>query len=113
MMRLVLTSYQIIHNPGVVPDSRYNSTDVDITVIFEETYAMWQTRGASLLELPKTRGAYSIMVNSLPTMNNGTLSDFVSNISAVAKYVFVTTLNVDIYNSFAPDWFDFVGQVSG
>ncbi|KID81643.1 spherulin 4-like cell surface protein [Metarhizium guizhouense ARSEF 977] len=101
----------IIHNPGVIPDARFNGSDVDITVVFEETYDKWQDRSRSLAALPPTRGAYSIMVNTVPTMSNGTLSQFVNSLSDLAKYVFITSLSVDFYNSFANDWLDFVGQV--
>ncbi|KAG8407891.1 hypothetical protein J3458_020201 [Metarhizium acridum] len=101
----------IIHNPGVIPDARFNSSDVDITVVFEETFAKWQDRSTSLAALPKTRGAYSIMVNTVPAMNNGTMGQFVNSLSDLAKYVFITSLSVDFYNSFANDWLDFVGQV--
>ncbi|KID95492.1 spherulin 4-like cell surface protein, partial [Metarhizium majus ARSEF 297] len=101
----------IIHNPGVIPDARFNGSDVDITVVFEETYDKWQDRSRSLAALPPTRGAYSVMVNTVPTMSNGTLSQFVNSLSDLAKYVFITSLSVDFYNSFANDWLDFVGQV--
>ncbi|EFY94704.1 spherulation-specific family 4 protein [Metarhizium robertsii] len=101
----------IIHNPGVIPDARFNGSDVDVTVVFEETYDKWQDRSRSLAALPKTRGAYSVMVNTVPTMSNGTLSQFVNSLSDLAKYVFITSLSVDFYNSFANDWLDFVGQV--
>ncbi|KID74995.1 uncharacterized protein G6M90_00g055870 [Metarhizium brunneum] len=101
----------IIHNPGVIPDARFNGSDVDITVVFEETYDKWQVRSTSLAALPRTRGAYSVMVNTVPTMSNGTLSQFVNELSDLAKYVFITSLSVDFYNSFANDWLDFVGQV--
>ncbi|KAK8927795.1 Spherulin-4 [Metarhizium anisopliae] len=101
----------IIHNPGVIPDARFNGSDVDVTVVFEETYDKWQDRSRSLAALPKTRGAYSVMVNTVPTMSNGTLSEFVNSLSDLAKYVFITSLSVDFYNSFANDWLDFVGQV--
>ncbi|TWU71438.1 hypothetical protein ED733_002676 [Metarhizium rileyi] len=102
----------IIHNPGVVPDSRFNSTDVDMTVIFEESYAKWQDQDQTkpLDLLPKTRGAYSIMIHSMPAMSNSTMGQFVDKVAGLAKNVFLTSLHVDFYNSFATDWLDFVGQ---
>ncbi|KAG8416988.1 hypothetical protein J3459_013041 [Metarhizium acridum] len=51
------------------------------------------------------------MVNTVPAMNNGTMGQFVNSLSDLAKYVFITSLSVDFYNSFANDWLDFVGQV--
>ncbi|KHN97554.1 spherulin 4-like cell surface protein [Metarhizium album ARSEF 1941] len=101
----------VIHNPGVIPDARFNSSDVGVTVVFEETFARWQDQNTRLAALPKTRAAYSIMISAAPAMTNGTMSEFVSTLSDLAKYIFVTSLGEDMYKSFAGDWLDFVGQV--
>lgn len=108
---LWLTVAKIIHNPGTVPDPQFNATHPDITVVFEDTYDAWQQKEAQVEALPKTRSAYSLMINSAPEMNNGTLGPFLSSLSDVAEYLFLTTQEQNYYESFADDWLEFVGQM--
>ncbi|KAH8647894.1 spherulin 4-like cell surface protein [Xylariales sp. PMI_506] len=106
----ILGSKTVIHNPGVIPDSRYNDTNLDITVIFEQTYTEWQNKSVSVEALPATRGAYSIMVNSVPTMDNSTMSTYVDELSDLGEYLFITSNTENIYETFATDWLQFIGQ---
>lgn len=41
-------------------------------------------------------------------MSNTTLADFVAGMSQRAKYLFVTDLDTDFYESFGPDWETFM-----
>ncbi|EAW24740.1 spherulation-specific family 4 protein [Aspergillus fischeri NRRL 181] len=93
----------VIHNPGAIPDSRYSNIDgTDVTVVFEQSYQEYQTKHASLMALPANRTAYSYMIHSVPSMNNGTLRGLVQDLSERAEYVFLTTLSQNFYESFDP-----------
>lgn len=93
----------MIHNPGAIPDSRYRNIDgTDVTVVFEQSYQEYQIKHASLMALPANRTAYSYMVYSVPSMNNGTLRSLVQDLSERAEYLFLTTLSQNFYESFDP-----------
>ncbi|RHZ70747.1 hypothetical protein CDV55_108238 [Aspergillus turcosus] len=93
----------VIHNPGAIPDSRYSNIDgTDVTVVFEQSYQEYQTKHASLMALPANRTAYSYMIHSVPSMNNGTLRNLVDDLSDRAEYLFLTTLSQSFYESFDP-----------
>lgn len=111
MLTISVRATQIIHNPGVIPDSRYNDSNTDITVVFEESYPVYQDKLASLNALPKLRSSYSFMINSVPTMDNAHLQDFVSQLSELAEYLFITNNSQDFYESFADDWANFTAAV--
>jgi hypothetical protein len=109
------TTEQVVRNPGVVPDSRFASANTDITVVFEESWQVWQARNASVASLPRARHAYSLMLNSVPvdTMSNATLGGLLNNMSSTAEYLFVTSKTENFYESFQPDWLRFVGLSPG
>ncbi|GIJ81652.1 hypothetical protein Asppvi_000151 [Aspergillus pseudoviridinutans] len=93
----------VIHNPGAIPDSRYsNINGTDVTVVFEQSYQEYQTKHANLQALPANRTAYSYMIHSVPSMNNGTLRGLVQDLSEVAEYLYLTTLSQNFYESFDP-----------
>ena len=102
---------QIIHNPGTIPDPRYADANTDITVVFEESYPVFQTRVASLKALPKDRAGYCYMINNVPAMSRSSLQKFVDQLSERAKYLFVTNLDRDFYESFGPQWANFTEVV--
>jgi Spherulation-specific family 4 len=102
---------KIVHNPGTIPDPRFNETRPDITVVFEHDYKSWQGQREAVAALPLARSTRSLMINSLPVMEKGALKDFIGSLSEIAEHLFITTSDVDFYESFASGWLDFIGQV--
>ncbi|KAJ5261172.1 spherulin 4-like cell surface protein [Penicillium angulare] len=93
----------IIHNPGTIPDSRYNDTTTDITVVFEQSYSYYETQVNALDDLSTSRrGNYSYMLHSMPTMSNNTMKNFIDDLSDRAEYLFLTTLEANYYEKFDP-----------
>ncbi|ORY18989.1 spherulin 4-like cell surface protein [Clohesyomyces aquaticus] len=101
----------IIHNPGVVPDARYHDPNTDISVIFEEAYAVWDSKLASIDAQPKNRSAYSIMVHSVPTLSMADLKKYVNELSNRAEHLFLTHNNEGVYESFGSQWANFTSVV--
>ncbi|CAL3969703.1 hypothetical protein PZA11_007708 [Diplocarpon coronariae] len=101
----------IIHNPGTVPDARFDDIHTDITVVFEESYAVYGARLGSLEALPGPRSQYSYMVHSVPATRAGDLKRFVRKISGHAEYLFVTENTEGFYERFGPGWADFADVV--
>ena len=101
----------VIHNPGVIPDSRFEDSNADIIVVFEESYTTYQTKVNSLTALPSDREGYSIMVHSVPDMSTSDLKKFVDQLSNIAEFLFVTDNSNNYYESFGTDWTDFAGVV--
>ena len=93
---------KIIHNPGTIPDSRYNDTNTDITVVFEDSYAAYATARGRLTALSGHRSQYSYMINSVPSTTN--LKNYVEGISEHAEFLFVTDNTKDFYESFGTGW---------
>lgn len=101
----------VIRNPGVIPDSRFNDTNTDTTVVFEEAYTKYQREQTSLDALHNHRSEKSYMVHSVPLMKKEELRDWVDGLSRRAEFLFVTTNDADYYESFGTDWADFTGVV--
>jgi hypothetical protein len=95
---------QVARNPGVIPDARYADANTDVTVIFEETYAIFQQRLASIQSQPKTRDNYAFFINSVPTQSKDSLSKLVNSMGQIAKYLYLTEESVDFYESFGSMW---------
>jgi hypothetical protein len=107
-----LTAYhQIVHNPGTIPDTRYNEASTDITVVFEHDYGAWKVQRTAVAAVSLPRTARSLMINAVPAMEKGALQDFVTEISQIAEHLFITTTAVDFYESFDSGWLDFVRSV--
>lgn len=102
----------MIHNPGVIPDGQFDDANTDITVVFEESYSVYQTRDKALDALPDHRSDYSFMVHSVPTMAKENLKTFVKQLSNLADFLFVTVNTENFYETFGSDWADFVDIVS-
>ncbi|KAI9049444.1 hypothetical protein LZ554_006476 [Drepanopeziza brunnea f. sp. 'monogermtubi'] len=98
----------IIHNPGTVPDNRFNDPNTDITVVFEESYTAYSTKLSSLAALGGSRSQYCYMVHSAPTTG---LKRFVHKMSERAEYLFVTDNTQDYYESFGADFSHFADVV--
>jgi hypothetical protein len=102
----------VIHNPGVIPDTRFDDSTTDITVIFEESYPIYQTRVTALTDLSnRNRTEYAYMVNSVPTQSLSSLRSYVDTLSEHAAYLFVTNNNQDFYESFGSMWGDFTAVI--
>lgn len=101
----------MIHNPGAIPDARYNDSNTDITVVFEDSYQAYQTKEASLQALPKDREGYAYMLHSVPTQSESSLKKFVDQLSLRAEFLFLTTLTQNYYESFDPRWANFTDVV--
>ncbi|KAJ5692216.1 hypothetical protein N7462_001639 [Penicillium macrosclerotiorum] len=101
----------VVHNPGLVPDSRYLST-ADSTVVFEETYSVFQERnGATLLAAisDSNRTQRCALIHSVPTSVEGSeLRGLVKEVRKVADEVFITHLSSDYYSNFGSKWAEFV-----
>ncbi|PYH91622.1 hypothetical protein BO71DRAFT_358977 [Aspergillus ellipticus CBS 707.79] len=81
-------SRMVIHNPGTVPDSRYNANTTDVTVVFESSYQDYESERHSLAALASDRTGYAYMLHSVPdSLSNGTLRKFVDTMSRKAEYL--------------------------
>ncbi|EHA25033.1 hypothetical protein ASPNIDRAFT_120939, partial [Aspergillus niger ATCC 1015] len=94
----------VIHNPGTIPDSRYENNATDVTVVFESSYQDFHSEKHSLNAMASNRTAYAYMLHSVPdNLSNSTLRSFVNQMSRKAEYLFLTTLTEDYYESFDPE----------
>jgi hypothetical protein len=109
--RTLMHARQVIRNPGVIPDARFNDTNTDISVVFEESYAQYQTKISDLAALKDARSHHCYMVHSLPSMDKNKLQSFVDDLSKQAEYVFVTSNADNYYESFGSDFADFTDVV--
>ena len=95
----------------MIPDSRFNDTNTDVTVVFEQSYSEYQTKEAELSALTDGRSHHCYMVHSASPLNKNTLEDFVDGLSKRAEYLFVTSNDKNYYESFGDDWSDFTDVV--
>jgi hypothetical protein len=108
----LLSNKLIIHNPGIIPDSRLNDPSTDVTVVFEEAYQVYGAKEVELQSLPQNRSQYSYMVHSLPQdMGKGSLRNYVADLSKHAKYLFLTDLNHNYYESFGLNWEEYTDTI--
>ncbi|KAF7533151.1 hypothetical protein G7054_g7336 [Neopestalotiopsis clavispora] len=98
----------VIRNPGTVPDNRYNDDNVDIIVVFEDNYDAWQSRSADVSAAPDSRAEKSIMINSVPSMSDEDMKNFVNDVASVGEHLFLTSNDANFYESWASDWSNFV-----
>lgn len=100
----------VIHNPGVVVDLAYlDDSNLDFTFIFEQSYDHWFAgQNAAVQAMPSNRGAYGIMMHSLPTMTTSGLKTLLQTLSPIAQYIFLTNNVVDYYEQWGSDLSDFV-----
>ncbi|RJE23052.1 Cell surface [Aspergillus sclerotialis] len=101
----------VVHNPGVVPDSRYLAS-ADSTVVFEATYDTFLERqGADLFRnIPDSnRSQLCAVIHSVPDNIEGPeLRGLVKRVRRVADEIFITHLSTDYYSSFGNKWDQFV-----
>lgn len=98
----------VIRNPGTVPDSRYADDNVDIIVVFEDNYDAWQNRSADVQAAPDDRAMKSIMINSVPSMSEDDMKNFVNSVASLGEHLFITSNDQNFYESWASDWTGFV-----
>src|ERR1700759_3361955 len=96
-------SLQVIHNPGIIPDTRLNDSTTDITVVFEGEYSSFQLQRATLAALPLDRSRYSYIVHSVPsTVSITDLSTVIAPASQHADFLYFTYVDQNPYESFGP-----------
>lgn len=100
----------IVHNPGTIPDARLNDSNVDFTVVFEGTYSGLQLQQGQLASLTQSRTQKSYVIHSVP--QNINIQDLVRSLSQQAELLFVTSLEIGYYESFASSWKEFVNSMS-
>ena len=101
-------AWQVIHNPGTVPDASLTYPGPDVTAIVEESYQRYrsvelQEQLSSLLRYDWSRCCY--IVHSVP---RNEVLQLVLELRHRGKYLFVTELSTDYYVRFAPGWEEFV-----
>lgn len=101
----------VIRNPGVISDAAFNDTNTDVVVFFEDDYSDYASRISSLQARSRNRSGYSIMVNSVPSMTTDDLRSYVSGLSKLARYLFITDRTQDYYEAFGSDWSKFASVV--
>ncbi|KAL2002749.1 hypothetical protein VTN02DRAFT_6028 [Thermoascus thermophilus] len=101
----------VVHNPGVVPDSRYLPT-ADSTIVFEATYNTFLERhGANLFRdiANSNRSQLCALIHSVPDSIRGShLRSLVKQVRRVADEIFITHLDTNYYANFGPGWNEFV-----
>lgn len=113
-MTTTYVPHQVIRNPGVVPDKAFADKNTDISVVFEESYTHYQFLESNLTKTLSSvdRSHYCYMVNSVPSnMSSGYMKKWIGKLSQKAAYLFVTSNDVDYYESFGEDWSTFVGSM--
>jgi hypothetical protein len=116
--RADLTRYQIIHNPGAIPDQRYMSS-ADCTVVFEETYATFTSdsddanNAKALKAIHDPRSDLCLVMHSIPpTLKRGDFRTLVDDVRKVAGSIFMTDLDTDYYADFSGRWREFVDDMA-
>jgi hypothetical protein len=108
--RKMLIIIKVIHNPGSAPDSRLADPGPDVTIVFEQSHANFQTvaHQQCLSTWPYDRERTSYMVHAVPEEG---IEKLVYELRARAKYLFVTDLKVDYYHSLGKSWNRFVASL--
>lgn len=99
-------STQVIRNPGTIPDDRLSDRNTDITVLFEQSFDLYQQRKSRLSALPGERSSKAYIIHSVPS--NVHLRRFVDELAPHAEHLFLTDLVSHYYESFGGDWKGFV-----
>jgi hypothetical protein len=100
-----------VRNPGVIPDTKFQDPNTDVSVVFEQSYAEYQTKEGDLAALKEDRLSQCYMVHSIPGLDKGKLRSFVDDLSKRAEYLFLTSNDEHYYESFAADWADFIDVI--
>lgn len=107
----MLTSMQVIHNPGTAVNAELASPGPDITVVVETSYEHFVTEDYQewLATSPYDRPRSCYMVHSVPEEEVESLT---AALRERAEYLFVTCANVNFYESFGPSWERFVAVLA-
>ena len=106
----MLIIIKVIHNPGSAPDSLLADPGPDVTTVFEQSYANFQTAKHQqwLSTSPYERERTSYMMHAVPEKG---IEKFVYELRGRAKYLFVTDLKVDYYHSLGKSWDHFIAAL--
>ena len=102
-----LTIYQIIHNPGTVPDKELTQARPEVTAVFEESYSRYRSCGQGeqrALDAYNRKGA-SYILHSVP---RNQVIPLVRELRPRAEYIFVTDRQTKYYEGFGETWNDFI-----
>ncbi|PGH09661.1 hypothetical protein AJ79_05627 [Helicocarpus griseus UAMH5409] len=100
----------VVHNPGTVPDPRYNIL-ADMTVLFEATYETFQQRKDEVFKnlTNHDRSTVCCVVHSVPEdVTGNSLRELVRDARTLANEVFITHLSERYYESFGSRWREFI-----
>ena len=105
--------WQVVHNPGTIPELRLAASGPDVTAIFEQSYSLYrsapvQQRLAALSVPHYTRNSSCYMVHSVPPAIQKQL---VRDLRQRAAYLFVTDRRKLFYESFGEKWDDFLDEM--
>ncbi|TID23291.1 putative spherulin 4-like cell surface protein [Venturia nashicola] len=106
----LLGARTIVHNPGIIPDPRFEDSNTDITVVFESSFSEYDSKQQALTALPDARERYAYMVHS-SSLAKASLQNFVNEMSQHADWLFVTNLNKNYYEKFGSNWKNFVSAI--
>ncbi|KAE9968422.1 hypothetical protein BLS_005870 [Venturia inaequalis] len=99
-----------VHNPGNIPDARYEDNNTDITVVFESSFDDYQNKKTALAALPDARQRYAYMVHS-SSLGKTSLHNFINDLSQHADWLFITNSGANYYEKFGSNWKDFVSAI--
>ncbi|TQS37199.1 hypothetical protein Golomagni_02335 [Golovinomyces magnicellulatus] len=107
----------IIHNPGLIPDSRYMPY-CDISVIFEESYSKYQRSDFSAIAAFQKAAnvrqeAIACIIHSLPnTLQSSERRLLIQDLCSFSNHIFLTGLSQDYYAQFWENWPLFVADTA-
>lgn len=101
---------QTVHNPGTIPDTRFEDSNTDITVVFESSFNDFDSKQDVLSALPDARDRYAYMVHS-SSLGKSSLQNYVNELSQHADWLFITNLEKNYYEKFGSDWASFVAAI--
>lgn len=101
---------QVIRNPGTIPDDRLSDPNVDITVVFEQSFDLYQERQSRLSALPEERTSKAYIIHSVPS--DVGLRRLVDELAPHAEHLFLTDLVSHFYESFGGGWRGFVRSMT-
>jgi hypothetical protein len=108
----VLTSVQIVHNPGTAVNKSLADPGPDITVVSETSYDEFikDSYQEWLATSPYGRDQTCYMLNSVP---EGKIQELTASLREKAAYLFLTSATAEFYQSFdKASWTQFVAAMA-
>ena len=98
---------QVIHNPGTPPDPELADPGPDVILVCEEPFDRYRGDEVQqrLSEFPYHRERSGYMLSGAPGED---IQQLVQELRPRGKYLFVTELVEDFYESFGTSWGDFM-----